>query len=577
MKNVLVFLKDFKKEAILAPLFKMFEAISELFVPLIVASIIDNGIKNGDKSYVIKMSLLLVLIGIVGLSISITAQYFSAKAAVGFSAKLRHALYEHLMGLSFTEVDGIGTSTMITRMTSDVNQAQTGVNMFLRLFLRSPFVVFGALIMAFTINVSAAMIFVCVILILSLIVFLIMKTSIVRQKTVQKNLEGILQTTRENLSGIRVIRAFCKEPNEYNKFCGENQNLCNTQKKAGNISALLNPLTYISINLAIIVLIWVGAIKVDSGILTQGQVIALYNYMSQILVELIKFANLIITLNKSIASINRISDVFDAKSSKKNGTKQVSESSSDYIIEFKDVSLIYKNCSDKALQNISFAVKKGQTVGIIGSTGSGKSSVVNLIPRFYDATKGEVLFNGENVKNIDSHSLLRQIGIVMQKAVLFKGTIRDNLLWGNKSASDNDISEAVSTSQSGDVVDSKGGLDSDILQGGKNLSGGQKQRLTIARALVKKPKVLILDDSASALDYATDAKLRQAIKKLDSNMTVFIVSQRAASIQFCDLIVVLDDGRIVGKGTHKELLENCVVYNEIYYSQFEKKDNSEAV
>lgn len=574
MKKLLIYLRDYKKECVFAPLFKMLEASFELFVPLVMAAIIDTGIANGDKNYIVKMCILLIVLGIIGLVCSITAQFFAAKAAVGFATGLRHSLFEHLLGLSFTEIDTLGTSTMITRMTSDVNQAQNGVNMVLRLFLRSPFVVFGATIMAFTIDVKSAFVFVIAIILLSIVVFGIMLINIPMLKSVQQKLDTVMGSTRENLTGVRVIRAFCKEEEELEAFKRKNETLTRTQKRAGSISALMNPLTYVIINVAIVRLIWVGALQVDTGNLTQGQVVALYNYMSQILVELIKLASLIITVNKSIACGNRIADVFEIQSSMRE------QSTADNIVqpmyeedsvEFKNVSLTYANAGEASLAGIDFKVKKGQTVGIIGGTGSGKSSVVHLIPRFYDATSGEVLIGGINVKDYPIHKLRDKVGIVMQKAVLFKGDIEENLRWGKKDATKEEINEALSIAQAKDIVEAKGGLLATIEQGGRNLSGGQRQRMTIARALVKKPEILILDDSTSALDFATDAKLRQAIKALDYKPTVFIVSQRASSIQYADQIIVLDDGNMVGKGTHGELLKTCEVYQEIYYSQFKKE------
>lgn len=573
VKKLLIYLKDYKKECVLAPLFKMLEASFELFVPLVVAAIIDKGIAGRDVGYIIKMCLMLVLLAIIGLVCSVTAQYFSAKAAVGFGTGVRQALFKHLLGLSFTEVDTLGTATMMTRMTSDVNQAQNGVNMVLRLFLRSPFVVLGATVMAFTIDARSALIFVIAIILLSIVVFGIMLMNIPMLKAVQQRLDQVLSSTRENLAGVRVIRAFGKEQEELEAFTTRNEALTHIQKKAGTIAALMNPLTYVIINVAIVRLIWVGAIQVDQGILSQGQVVALYNYMSQILVELIKLAALIITVNKSIACGNRISDVFEIKSSMAYGSYgagNVDESAP--IVSFKNVSLTYKGAGEESLTAINFEVKKGETVGIIGGTGSGKSSLVHLIPRFYDATAGEVLINGENVKSYERGALLNKIGIVMQKAVLFKGDIASNIKWGNKEASEEDINAAVALAQGSEVVAQKGGLEGKIEQGGRNLSGGQRQRMSIARALVKKPEILILDDSTSALDFATDAKLRMAIRNLDYKPTVFIVSQRASSIQYADQIIVLDDGKMVGKGTHETLLEECEVYREIYYSQFKKEE-----
>ena len=572
MKELLVYLKGYKKECILAPLFKMLEASFELFVPLVIADIIDKGIGKGDKTYIIQMCSLLVVLGIIGLICSVTAQYFSAKAAVGFGSGVRHSLFKHLLGLSFTEIDTLGTSTMITRMTSDVNQAQNGVNMVLRLFLRSPFVVFGAMVMAFTIDVKAAMIFVVAIILLSFVVFGIMLLNIPMLKAVQGRLDDVLSATRENLVGVRVIRAFCKEEEEIERFNKRNEALTKQQKKAGSISALMNPLTYVIINLAIVWLIWVGALQVDAGKLSSGEVVALYNYMSQILVELIKLAALIITVNKSLACGNRIADVFHITPSMKESVgRNEGVETTDASITFKDVSLIYADAGEESLSHINFEVKRGQTLGIIGGTGSGKSSVVHMIPRFYDATLGEVCINGINVKDYPIEVLRDKVGIVMQKAVLFKGTIEENLRLGKKEATVEEMEQAISIAQAKDVVENKGELKAQIEQGGKNLSGGQRQRLTIARALVKKPEILILDDSTSALDFATDAKLRKAIKELDYSPTVVIVSQRASSVQYADLIVVLDDGHLAGKGTHEELLENCEVYQEIYYSQFKKE------
>ncbi|WP_029504560.1 ABC transporter ATP-binding protein [Lachnoclostridium phytofermentans] len=571
MKRLYIYLRDYKKECVLAPLFKMLEASFELIVPLVMAAIIDTGIEQGDKSYIVNMCLILVALGIVGLVCSITAQFYSAKAAVGFATKLRHALFAHLLDLSFTEIDTLGTSTMITRMTSDVNQTQTGVNMVLRLFLRSPFVVFGAMIMAFTIDTKSAGIFLIAIVLLSIVVFGIMAISIPMLKRVQKNLDSVLQITRENLLGVRVIRAFCGEDKERKEFHQRNSELTKKQKKAGFISALMNPVTYVIINIAIAYLIWVGAIQVDHGVLTQGQVVALYSYMSQILVELIKLANLIVTVNKSAACAKRVADVFDIKNSMEFKNCEKLSLEKEDIIEFRNVSLEYQGAGDESLSDINFSAKKGQTIGIIGGTGSGKSSLVNLLPRFYDATNGEVLIGGKNVKHYSVKELRDKIGIVMQKAVMFEGTIESNLIFGKKEARQEELEDAITIAQATDVVNAKGGFNASIEQGGRNLSGGQKQRLSIARALVKKPEILILDDSASALDYATDAKLRSAIKNLSYQPTVFIVSQRAASILHADLILVLEDGRLVGKGTHNELIESCEVYQEIYYSQFPKE------
>lgn len=573
MKKLLIYLNNYKKECVLAPLFKMLEASFELIVPLVIAAIIDTGIANDNKPYIIKMCFLLIVLGIVGLISSITAQYFSAKAAVGFATNLRHSLFKHLLGLSFSEIDTLGTSTMITRMTSDVNQAQTGVNMVLRLFLRSPFIVFGAMIMAFSIDFKSALIFLIAIIVLSIIIFGIMAINIPMLKGVQQSLDKVLQSTRENLTGVRVIRAFCMEDREINNYNNKINDLLHKQKSSGSISALMNPLTYVVINIAIARLIWVGALQVNSGLLTQGQVIALYNYMSQILVELIKLANLIVTVNKSLACANRIADVFSIKSSMNYVDKlnNIYAKGQENSVEFRNVSLVYNNTKEEALTNISFTAKKGQTIGIIGGTGSGKSSLVNLIPRFYDVTSGEVLINGVNVKDYPLKELQKKVSIVMQKAVLFKGTIEENLKWGKKYATLNDMNEAIKVAQAEDIINKKGGLNYKISEGGKNLSGGQRQRMTIARALIKKSEILILDDSASALDFATDARLRKAIKNLKYNVTVFIVSQRASSIQYADKIVVLDDGKIEAIGTHSELLKNSEVYKEIYYSQTKKE------
>lgn len=570
MKKLLVYLKAYKKETILAPLFKMLEASFELFVPLVIAAIIDTGIENKDVPYIVRMAIVLVALAIVGLTCSLTAQYFSAKAAVGLAAKLKSALFAHIESLSFKEIDTLGTSTLITRMTSDINQVQSGVNLVLRLFLRSPFIVFGAMIMAFTIDVKAALIFVVAIPLLAIVVFGIMLVSIPLFKKVQGALDSVLGITRQNLTGVRVIRAFNKEQSEIENFDEKNAVLTGLQKFVGKISALMNPVTFIIVNGAIAALIWVGALRVDAGILSQGQVVALVNYMSQILVELVKLANLIITVTKAVACGNRIQSVFEIKSSMEEGSRRYSASSEDgYSVEFKNVNLCYNEGADSSLTGIDFSVRKGETVGIIGGTGSGKSSLVGLIPRFYDATQGQVLVDGVNVNEYSFDELREHVGIVMQKAVLFKGTIRENLKWGKNDATDEELWAAINAAQAREFVETKdGGLDFEIAQGGKNLSGGQKQRLTIARALVRKPDILILDDSASALDYATDAKLRAAIAALPGNMTVFIVSQRTASIMHADKIIVLDDGKIVGMGTQEELLENCEVYKEIYNSQF---------
>lgn len=577
MKKLLIYLKDYRKETILGPLFKLLEASFELLVPLVMASVIDTGIANRDNSYIVKMCLCMIVLGIIGLVCSITAQYYAAKAAVGFAAKLKHALFGHIQKLSFTEMDQLGTSTLITRMTSDVNQVQNGVNMVLRLFLRSPFVVFGAMAMAFTINVQAALIFVVTIPLLSIVVFGVMLGSMPLFQRVQAGLDKVLQTTRQNLTGVRVIRAFNKEETEIQRFEQENQMLRRRQMLAGRVSALMNPITYVIVNVAIAVLLYSGALRVDSGILTQGEVWALVNYMSQILVELVKLANLIITVTKAFACANRIEQIFEiqpnlkdptpeiAKNSKKTEKKQVAGGAS---VVFEHVSLRYQNAGADSLENIDFCAEPGQTIGIIGGTGSGKSSLVNLIPRFYDVTKGRVLINGRDIREYPVRELRSRIGIVMQKAVLFSGSIRDNLKFGKQNATDAELEEALVVSQSKEFVDQKEGrLDAGIAQGGKNLSGGQKQRLSIARALVRKPEILILDDSASALDYATDSRLRKAIREMKQRPTVFIVSQRASSILHADQILVLDDGCLVGIGTHEELLQNCDVYQEIYYSQ----------
>lgn len=576
MRKLLIYLKDYKKESVLAPLFKMLEAIFELFVPLVMSAVIDVGIKNSDKPYIIRMCLVLVTLGLIGLACSITAQYFAAKAACGFATKLRHSLFDHIQSLSFSEMDTIGTSTLITRMTSDINQVQNGVNMTLRLFLRSPFVVFGSMIMAFTISVKAALIFVIAIPLLSAVVFGIMYMSIPLYKNVQSNLDDVLRITHENLTGSRVIRAFHKEDNEIEQFENSNNSLSKLQIYVGKISALMNPITYTIINIAIVALIWTGAIQVNIGNISQGNVVALVNYMSQILVELVKLANLIVLINKAIACGNRVESVFEINSSLIEPEKPavVGEKLPETVVSFDHVSLKYKNSSQDSLTDITFDVKRGETIGIIGGTGSGKSSLVNMLPRFYDYTGGQLKIDGINVKDYAVDDLRNKIGVVMQKAVLFKGTIRENLKWGNLDASDADLMEALETAQAADVVQSKkNGLDSLVSQGGKNFSGGQKQRLTIARALVRKPEILILDDSASALDYATDAALRKAIRDMKNSPTLFIVSQRAASILYADKIIVLDDGKVVGIGKHNELLENCPVYQEIYYSQFPKERN----
>lgn len=583
MKKLLVYLKDYKKESVLGPLFKLLEATFELIVPLVMAAIIDTGVATGDKSYIMKMCMVLVLLAVIGLTCSVTAQYFAAKAAVGFATKLRHALFAHIESLSFTEMDTVGTATLITRMTSDVNQVQNGVNLVLRLFLRSPFIVFGAMVMAFTIDVKAALVFVVTIPLLSIIVFGIMLISIPLYKKVQSALDKVLGITRENLTGSRVIRAFNKEDDEKVHFNENNDLLTRAQIYVGKISALMNPLTYVIINGAIVVLVWTGAVRVDNGYITQGEVVALINYMSQILVELVKLANLIININKSIACGNRIQSIFEMQPSITDGSGQKVDKvqtdtadrseEAEYAVEFSHVGLTYAGAGDESLTDIDFKVKKGETIGIIGGTGSGKSSVVNLIPRFYDVTSGFIKVDGKDVKDYPLEELREKIGTVLQKAVLFHGTIRENLKWGNPDATEEDLNRAITVAQAKEFVDNKEGrLDFEIEQGGKNLSGGQRQRLTIARAVVKKPEILILDDSASALDFATDAALRKAIREMEGETTVFIVSQRAASIQHADRIVVLDDGKIVGLGTSEELLESCEVYQEIYNSQFKKQE-----
>lgn len=596
MKKLLIYLKDYKKETVFAPLFKMLEATFELFVPLVMAAIIDRGIGRTDTGYVLKMGSILVALGLIGLLCSITAQYFAAKAAVGFSTGLKHALFDHIQSLSFTEIDTLGTSTLITRMTSDVNQVQNGVNMVLRLFLRSPFIVFGAMIMAFTIDGKAAMIFVVTIPLLAVVVFGIMALTMPMYKKVQAGLDAVLGSTRENLTGARVIRAFHKEEEETERFEEKNDVLTHLQLVVGRISALTNPVTYIIINAATIILLYTGAVRVDNGRITQGEVVALVNYMSQILVELIKLANLIITITKALACANRIEAVFEVESSMewrdtaeegKGLTKTDNQTAGDAVpakksgtdaeaslaVEFDHVHLTYGGAGAESLSDIHIQVPKGQTVGIIGGTGSGKSSLVNMIPRFYDATTGAVRVDGRDVKTYGMEELREKIGIVLQKAVLFRGTIRDNLLWGNGSATDEELWEALRLAQAKEFVETKEGrLDAPVAQEGRNLSGGQRQRLTIARALVGKPEILILDDSASALDYATDAALRRALKELPGEPTVFIVSQRASSIRHADQIIVLEDGEMVGCGTHEELLADCEVYQEIYYSQYAQKN-----
>ena len=574
MRALLKYLRNYKKETILAPLFKLLEASFELFVPLVMAAIIDYGIGKSDIRYVLKMGGVLIALGIIGLVCSITAQYFAAKAATGFSTELRHELFEHIQNLSYTRMDTIGTSTLITRMTSDINQVQSGVNLVLRLFLRSPFIVFGAMVMAFTVDVKAALVFVVAIPLLSLVVFGIMLITMPLYRKVQSNLDAVLGVTRENLTGVRVIRAFNKEADEKKRFEQQNQVLTDAQKFVGKISGLMNPVTYIIVNGALIVLIYTGALRVDAGIITQGAVVALVNYMNQILVELVKLANLIITVTKAVACGNRIQSVFEEETGMSEGnlTWPKEEQHTMPVVEFDHVNLRYTGSGEDSLTDISFRAMPGETIGIIGGTGSGKSSVVNLIPRFYDATGGTVRIYGKDAKEYKIEDLRSHIGVVPQKAVLFQGTIAQNLRWGKEMASDAELEKAIEISQAKEFVDEKEDrLDYQIEQSGKNLSGGQRQRLTIARALVRNPEILILDDSASALDFATDAKLRKAIRQMDSHPVVFIVSQRASSIQYADQILVLDDGELVGIGTHAELMNNCEIYREIYESQFETK------
>lgn len=579
MKKLLIYLKAYRKEACLAPIFKMLEAVFELFVPLVIKGIIDYGIAAEDRAYCLRMGLLLLLLAVIGLAMATTAQWFSARAAAGFAAKIKQVLMEHIQKLSYTELDTIGTSTLITRMTSDVNQVQTGTNLVLRLFMRSPFIVFGSMIMAFTIDFKAAMIFVITIPLLSVVVFGIMLSSIPLYKKVQSQLDRVLGITRENLTGVRVIRAFNKEEEEISHFKTENEQFTRLQTFVGKISALMNPLTFVIVNSAILVLVWTGAWRVEGGILTQGAVVALVNYMSQILVELIKLADLIINITKAVACGNRIQKVLEVEPSMENGSKECVEekNTQENAVDFNHVSLTYAGAGAPSLTDIDLHVKTGQTIGIIGGTGSGKTSVVNLIPRFYDATQGNVLVFGKPVKEQDMESLRSQIAVVPQKAVLFAGTIRENMKWGKEDATDEEIMEALTIAQAAEVVQKKeGGLDAFVEQGGKNLSGGQRQRLTIARALVRKPRILILDDSASALDFATDAALRKAIREMKNAPTVFIVSQRTSSIRFADQILVLDDGKSVGVGTHDELLTTCSVYKEIYDSQYKKTDSKKS-
>jgi len=573
LKKLLVYLKDYTRECVLGPLFKLLEVAFELIVPLIVASLIDRGILAGDKGWIVNMSLALAALALAGLAFAVTAQYFSARAAIGFSTKLRHALMAHIRTLGFAEIDQLGTSTIITRMTSDVNQVQSGVNMALRLLLRSPFVVFGAMVMAFTIDFDCALIFLTVIFVLSVIVFSIMLATIPMYRRVQHQLDSVTSATRENLTGVRVIRAFCKEDEEIRRFSKRSELLTRMQQSVGRISSLMNPVTYVVINLAVVALIRSGALKVEMGQLSQGEVVALYNYMSQILVELVKMANLIILLTKAAACGNRICAVLCVRPAQQDGTLVPSQDAPRGSVVFENVSIRYPGAGDESLCGVSFSAAPGQTIGVIGGTGSGKTTLVNLIPRFYDATAGRVLVDGMDVTKLSMADLRSRIAVVPQKAVLFKGTIRSNLLWGNENATEEELRAAVHTAQADDVLASKSlGLDEPVEQGGRNFSGGQRQRLTIARALVKKPEILILDDSASALDYATDAALRSAIRQMENPPTTFIVSQRAASILHADLIVVLEDGEVEGVGTHEELMKTCPVYQEIYSSQFDAEE-----
>lgn len=569
MKHLLSCLKGYKKETVLAPIFKLLEASLELVVPIIVALIVNNGIAAGDKPYIIRMSLVLVGLGAAGLAFSLTAQYFAARAAVGASSALREKLFAKLQSFSFSQIDETGTSTMITRMTSDVNQVQTGVNMTLRLFLRSPFIVFGAMIFAFFVDVKTALVFVAVIPLLAAAVFAVMGACIPLFQRVQSRLDKVYSSTRENLAGVRVIRAFCNEQSEINEFEARNAALKKSQKRAGLVAALTNPLTFVLVNLAVIALLYVGAIRVDGGSLDQGGVIALYGYLSQILVELVKLANLIVTITKAVSCQKRIGAVLDTPTEAPVLSAEEPLPETDVAVEFDGVTFSYEGGGEPALTDISFTARRGETVGIIGGTGSGKSTLVNLIPRFYGASEGSVRVNGQNVNAIPAETLREEVAVVLQKSVLFKGTIRSNLLWGNGNAGEAEMIAAVQTAQAEDVVASKGGLDGEIAQEGKNLSGGQRQRLAIARALVRNPEILILDDSSSALDYATDARLRAALKARGG--TTFIVSQRTASVRHADQIIVLDDGQAVGKGTHEELLQTCAVYREIHNSQYKEE------
>lgn len=577
MKKLWKYMRDYRREGILAPLFKLLEASLELFVPLVMAQIIDTGIANGDRGFILSRCGILAALAAVGLVCSITAQYFAAKASVGFAAKLRSTLFKHIQSLSYSKLDTQGTGTLIARITGDINQVQSGMNLALRLLLRSPFVVFGAMIMAFTIDVKAALVFVVTIPLLSIVVFGIMLWSIPMYKKVQARLDKVLGITRENLSGVRVIRAFCKEDEERREFGERNAALTKLQLIVGRVSAAMNPATYIMINLGIAALIYVGALRVDSGILTQGQVVALYNYMSQILVELVKLASLIITITKALACAGRVSAALDVESDMHGADAMPKENDTDEEVRFENVEFSYATGGEPALSGISFSVKKGETMGIIGGTGSGKSSLVSLIPRFYDATGGHVYIKGNDVKDYPLGALREMVGMVPQKAVLFKGTIRENLRWGNADATGEEMERALSDAQALEIVKAKPeGLDSPVAQNGKNLSGGQRQRLTIARALIKKPEILILDDSASALDYATDLALRRSLAVLSYKPTVFIVSQRASSILHADKIAVLDEGKMVGLGTHDELMQTCPVYREIYYSQYEQEVKRDA-
>ena len=572
MKKLLKYMKTYTLESVLGPLFKLLEASFELFVPLVMAAIIDTGIAQGDTGYILRMCGVLVALAVIGLVCSITAQYFAARASVGFATKIRSACFAHIQSLSFAQQDKLGVSTLITRMTSDINQVQSGVNLALRLLLRSPFVVFGAMVMAFTIDVKAALVFVVTIPLLSVVVFGLMLWSIPMYKKVQKRLDGVLSLTRESLTGVRVVRAFCQEKDIEQDFVEKNDALTALQKLVGKVTGLMNPVTYAIINLGIVVLIWVGALRVDAGILTQGQVVALYNYMSQILVELVKLASLIISITKAMACASRVSAVMDVQPDMHGGDK-TPDADGREAVRFDNVTLNYSGSGAPELHGVSFTALRGQTIGVIGGTGAGKSTLVGLIPRFYDATEGRVTVDGTDVRDFPLQELRRRVGVVPQKAVLFKGTIRENMKWGDPDATDEQIWAALEAAQARDVVESKeDGLDALIAQGGRNLSGGQRQRLTIARALVKHPEILILDDSASALDYATDLKLRQALRQLPGSPTVFIVSQRTSSIAHADQIIVLDEGSVVGIGTHEQLLDSCPVYQEIYYSQYEKKE-----